>query len=211
MELSKQEMELFLTHPGLLSKNFCYDIFFIFTKEFKIDFQNRKWNYPNRKWNYFSHFQADDQKATFTKFCFISTKEFKIDFQNRKRNYLNRKWNYFSYFQASYQKKIFYNIFFIFTRELKIDFQNRKWNYPNRIWNYFSNFQVSAKKFLSQKVFNKCFKIGFQTGKGIIQEGKRIISPTARSLLKKLLLQDVTCFYKGIQNLFSKQEIALSK
>ena len=38
-----------------------------FPKEFKIDIQNRKWIYLNRKWNYFSHFQADDQKTTFTK------------------------------------------------------------------------------------------------------------------------------------------------
>ena len=25
------------------------------------------WNYPNKKWNYFSHFQASDQKTSFTK------------------------------------------------------------------------------------------------------------------------------------------------
>ena len=44
-------------------------MFFICSKGFKIDFQNRKWNYPNRKWNYFSHFQASYQKTSFTK-CF---------------------------------------------------------------------------------------------------------------------------------------------
>ena len=44
-------------------------MFYISSKRFKIDFQNRKWNYPNRKWNYFSHFQASDEKTSFTK-CF---------------------------------------------------------------------------------------------------------------------------------------------
>ena len=39
MELSEQEMELFLPLPGLSSKNFFHNIFFILTKEFKIDFQ----------------------------------------------------------------------------------------------------------------------------------------------------------------------------
>ena len=66
MELSKQEMELFIPFPGLWSKNFFYNIFSILTKEFKIVFQNRKWNFPNRKLNYFSHFQASDQTKSFT-------------------------------------------------------------------------------------------------------------------------------------------------
>ena len=62
-------MELILPLPGLWSKNFFYKMFLNWSKRFKIDFQNRKWNYPNRKWNYFSHFQASDQKSSFTK-CF---------------------------------------------------------------------------------------------------------------------------------------------
>ena len=69
MELSKPEMELFLPLPALWSKNFFYKMFFIWSKELKINFQNRKWKYPNRKWNYFSHFKASDQKTYFTK-CF---------------------------------------------------------------------------------------------------------------------------------------------
>ena len=36
MELSKQEMEIFLTLPGLWSKHFFFNIFLIFTREFKI-------------------------------------------------------------------------------------------------------------------------------------------------------------------------------
>ena len=43
-------------------------MFLICSKGFKIDFKNRKWNYPNRKWNYFSHFQASNQKTSFTKY-----------------------------------------------------------------------------------------------------------------------------------------------
>merc|ERR1712208_222803 len=69
MELSKQEMELFLPLSGLKTKNFFYKMFLICSKGLKINFQNRKWNYPNRKWNYFSHFQASDEKTSFTK-CF---------------------------------------------------------------------------------------------------------------------------------------------
>ena len=69
MELSKQEIELFLPLPGFWSKNFFYKMSLICSKRFKIDFQNRKWNHPNRKWNYFSHFQASDQKISFLR-CF---------------------------------------------------------------------------------------------------------------------------------------------
>ena len=42
MELFKQEMELFIPFPGLKSRNFYYKMFFNYTKEFKIEFQNRK-------------------------------------------------------------------------------------------------------------------------------------------------------------------------
>merc|ERR1712208_173774 len=62
-------MELFLPLPGLCSKFFFYKMFFICSKGFKIDFQNKKWNHLNWKWNYFSHFQASDKKASLTK-CF---------------------------------------------------------------------------------------------------------------------------------------------
>ena len=91
MESSKQEMELFLQTPGLLSKttftecfsfdprglwlifetgnriiqsskNSFYKMFLIWSEGFKINFWNRKWNYPNRKWNYFSYFPASNPK-----------------------------------------------------------------------------------------------------------------------------------------------------
>ena len=100
MELSKQEMESFLPLPGLWSKNFFCNISSILTKEFKIGFQNRKWNYPNRKWNYFSRFQVSDHKTSFTTSYPYEPKRLNIGFQNRK-------WNYFSHFWASDQKTSF--------------------------------------------------------------------------------------------------------
>ena len=53
MDLSKQEMELFPLHLDLQSKNFFYEMFLIFTNEFKTSFENRKWIYPNRNISYF--------------------------------------------------------------------------------------------------------------------------------------------------------------
>ena len=69
MELSKQEMELFLLFMDLQSKNFFYKMFLNFINKFKAAFKNRKWNNPKRKWNNFSYFLTSDQKTSFTK-CF---------------------------------------------------------------------------------------------------------------------------------------------
>ena len=66
MELSKQEMELFLLFPDLRLKNFFYEMFLNFISEFKPGFENRKWIYPNRKWNFFFYFLTSDQKTSFT-------------------------------------------------------------------------------------------------------------------------------------------------
>ena len=102
MELSKQE------------KKFLSEMFHIWSKRFKINFQNGKWNDPNRKLNYFSHFQASDLK-TFWNFL-IWFKGFKISFQNRKWNHPNRKLNYFSHFQDSDQKASFTKCFSLVLR-----------------------------------------------------------------------------------------------
>ena len=91
MELSNQEMELFLLFPDLGSKNFLNKIFTIFTKESKSSFTNKKWNHPNRKWNYFS-FPDLGSKNFFNKIFTIFTVETKSSLTNRK--YSNRKWNY---------------------------------------------------------------------------------------------------------------------
>ena len=50
-----------------------------------------------------------------------------------------------------------------------------------------------------------------KTRNGIIKTGNGIISPTSWPQIKKLLLQKVSNFEKGIQNWFSKQEIEWSK
>ena len=78
MELSKQEMELFLLFPDLRLKNFFYKMFLNFTNEFKTGFENRKLNYPNRKWNYFSYFLTFDQKTSFTKYFKILSMSLKL-------------------------------------------------------------------------------------------------------------------------------------
>ena len=62
MELSKQEMELFLILPDLQSKNFFYKKFLTFTMESKTGDEKRKWNYPNSKWNYFFYFLTSNKK-----------------------------------------------------------------------------------------------------------------------------------------------------
>jgi hypothetical protein len=67
MELSKQEMELFLHFPVIRSKNFFEKSIPIWSNDSKMVFRNRKWNYLNRKWNYFSTFQSSDQKTSLTK------------------------------------------------------------------------------------------------------------------------------------------------
>ena len=144
-------MELFHPLQDLWSKNLFYKMSIIFTKEFIIDFQNRKWNYPNRKWNYLSHFEASDQKTSFTKcFSFIPRSSkliFKIGYG------ILQTGNGIIYpISMSLIKKIFCKMFLIETKEFKIDFQNRKWNSPKRKWNYLSYIQVSDKNFFLQNV-----------------------------------------------------------
>jgi len=115
-------MELFIPLPDLWSKKFFYKMFLIWSKGFKIHFQNRKWNYPNRKWNYLSHFQVLIKKF-FYKMFLIWSEGFKINLQNRKWNYPNRKWNYLSHFQASDQKTSFTICFSFDPRGSKLIFK----------------------------------------------------------------------------------------
>ena len=78
MELTKQEMELFLLLPEIQSKNVFYKMFLTYTSESKTDFENRNWNYfdnaakigfKNRKENYFFYFLSSNQKTSLSK-CF---------------------------------------------------------------------------------------------------------------------------------------------
>ena len=62
-KLLKQDVSHF--YQGVwhcFSKNYFYKKFLISTKEFQIDFQNRKRKNLNKKWNYLSHFRLSDQK-----------------------------------------------------------------------------------------------------------------------------------------------------
>jgi hypothetical protein len=67
MELSKQEMELFLPFPVIGSQNFFNKSIPIWSNDSKMGFRNRIWIFLNRKWNYFSPFQSSDQKTSLTK------------------------------------------------------------------------------------------------------------------------------------------------
>ena len=54
MELSKQDMELFLLFPALRSKNFFYKMFLDFINKYEAGFENSKCNefktgFENRK------------------------------------------------------------------------------------------------------------------------------------------------------------------
>ena len=95
MELFKQEMELFPPLPDFWSKNLFYKMSLIFTSEFIIDFQNRKWNQPNRKWNYFSHFRASDQKTSFTQCFTFFPRSLRLIFKTGKGK------NWFSHFPST--------------------------------------------------------------------------------------------------------------
>ena len=93
--LPRSSKLIFKTGNGIISptsspliENLFYQMSLIFTKEFIIDFQNRKWNYPNRKqnylnrkWNYFTHFQTSDQKTYFTKCLSFSPRSSKLIFK----------------------------------------------------------------------------------------------------------------------------------
>ena len=107
MELSKEEMELFLPFPVIRSKNFLYKSFPIWSTASKLVIRNRKLNYLNRKWNYFSPFWSSDQKTCVTKVSTFGLMIPKWFPENRKWNYLKRKRNYFSPFRLSDQKTFF--------------------------------------------------------------------------------------------------------
>ena len=53
--------------------------------------------------------------------------------------------------------------------------------------------------------------IFFKTEDINIQTGYGIILPTSRPLIKKLLLQNISNFYQGLQNSFPNQKMELSK
>ena len=140
-------------------------MFHIWSKGFKINFQNRKWNYPNRKWNYFSNFQASDQKTPFTK-CFT--------FDPRGSKLIFKTGNgIISPNSLPLIKNLFYWIFLIWSKGFKINFRTRKWNYPNRKWNYFSYFQASNQKLLLQNVSHLIQRVQNQFSKQEMELSKQ--------------------------------------
>ena len=127
-------MELYMPLPGL-----------------NFDFQTRKWNYPNRKWNYISHFQASDQKTSFTKCFSFVPRGSKSSFQTG--NGIIKTGNgIISPTSRPRIKKTLLKRYLIWSKEFKINFQNRKWNYPDRKWNYFTHFQAYDQKTVSQNI-----------------------------------------------------------
>ena len=145
MELSKQDIELFLLFPDLWSKNFFYKKFLTFTMESKTGVEKRKWNYPNRKWNYFFYLITSNQKTFLPNVSY-----FYHWVQNWfwKREMELSKWEMELFLLLSdlRSKNFFYKMFLNFINEFKAGFENRKWNYPNRKWNYFSYFLTFDQK-----------------------------------------------------------------
>ena len=88
MELSKQEMEIFLLFPDLRSKNFFYKMFLTFTNDFKIGFQIRKLNY-------FSCFLTSNQKKSNTKCLQLFPKSSKLVLRTGTELYKKGNWNNF--------------------------------------------------------------------------------------------------------------------
>ena len=124
-----------------------------FHKEFKIDFQNSKWNCLNRKWNHFSQCRTSDQNTSFIRCFTFFPWSLKWNFKTGNRIIQTGNGIISPTFRPLIAKLFFYTVFLILTKEFKIDFQNRNWNYQNRKWNYFFHFQASDQK----TTFTKCF------------------------------------------------------
>ena len=145
MELSKQEMELFLPFPVIGSQNFFYKSIPIWSNDSKLVFRNRKWNYLNRKWNYFSPFQSLDQKTSFKKVTPIDLR-FLNGFQKQNVELSKQEMELYLPFPIIGSKNFFNKSISNWSKDFLMDFRNRKWNYLNRKWNHFSPFQSSNQK-----------------------------------------------------------------
>ena len=150
---------IFKTGNGIISPTFRPMIkqlflqkFSPFTKEFNIDFQNRNQNYLNRKWNYFFHFQAFDQKTTFTKIFSFPPRSSKLIFKTGNGIIQTRNGIIFPTSRPLIKKASFTKAF-IFSQRIKNDFIDRKWYYPNKKWNYPTHFHPFNRK----TSFTKCF------------------------------------------------------
>ena len=93
----------------LIKNLLLQNVFNFFTKEFKIDFQNRGGILQAEKGIIPSTSMPLIKNFFYNMFLHF-TKSLKIKFQSMKRNYLNRKWNYFSHFQALDEKLLLLNV-----------------------------------------------------------------------------------------------------
>ena len=107
---SKQEMKLFIPVSGLWSKNFFTKFFFIYTKEFKIDFQNRIWNSSYWKWNYLSYFKACDQKISFRKYFSLKPRISELIFKKKEMELFKQKVELFIQFPGFWWKNFLQNV-----------------------------------------------------------------------------------------------------
>ena len=168
-------MEFFIPFPGLRSKNLFYIIFLILTKEFKIHFQNRKWNYPIRKWNFFCTSRPLIRKLLLQ---VVS-------------HFLQGVLNWFSKQGIEWSKNFSQKICFYFNKEIQIDFQQEIELFEQEMELFF---QIQG--LWSNIHFNKCFlfsprssKLIFKKENGIVQPGNWINSPSSWPLIQNILLQ----------------------
>ena len=117
MEIFKQEMELFLTLPGLWSNNFFYNIISILTKEFEIYFQNRKCT-GNR-------IISPTFRPLIKKLLLHNVSHLVQGLQNwfskQEMELSKQEMELFIPFPGLWSKIFFYQKFFIYTKEFKID------------------------------------------------------------------------------------------
>ena len=105
MELSEQEMELFLPLPGLWSKTSFTKCLSFVPSGSKLIFKT-----GNRIIQTGNGIISPTSRPLIKKLLLqkvFHSLECKIDFRNRKWNYPNRKWRYLSHFKASIQKAPF--------------------------------------------------------------------------------------------------------
>ena len=115
--------------------------------------------------NYFSHFQASDQKASFT-YCFsFNQTGSKLIFKTGNGIILTGNIIISPTSRPPIKKLLLQHIFYLF-QSFQNWFQNRKRNYPNRKWNYFSHFQASDQK----TYFTKCFSFVPRGSKSTIMQ-----------------------------------------
>ena len=103
-------MELFHPLPGPWSKNLFYKRFFVWSKEFKINYKTGNGIIQTGNWIIFSNLRPLIKKPLLLNIYHL-IQGVQNYFQNRKWNYPNWKWNYFFHFVASDQKTSFTKYF----------------------------------------------------------------------------------------------------